>query len=342
MDAPELCTKELIPIAGSLRMRVRRAGLIALPSLFIVAALGTACGQTPNQASEVIVSGLRYAAEAKLVDVAPTRLQAVVTLTNVTDKTIHVESGGCAFARLLAFDNPARSGAPKWDSVDRHDPVTGTRYACPHILYQWEVVPGESLSPKELQLLIPSYEIVGHPLVGRSLPDGPYYWLAQVQINNETIDVPAGQATLTMNEPPLPRERIAAGLVYQVSARTTTPPLGIEATLTVTNNNDERVGILIARDCPFSIFVYREEARRDAAYVAGEPDWASSEGCVLEMTAVRFAPGESRQFTVTLPVSEVLGDSLADGRYYLTASVHLRDESYQSLLLAAGDVELRR
>jgi len=331
-------------------MRIRPAGRAILLSTLVVAALATACGQTPDQAGDIVVNGtsisahpivggLRYAAEVNLVDQAPTRLHATVTLTNVTDETIHVEYGACALANLLAFDGPARSGEPKWESAERQDPVTGAQYACPGILYEREVLPGETHSSKELQLLIPSYEIVGHDLIGRSLPDGPYYWLAQVEINNETTDVPAGQATVKMNEPPLPRERVAGGLVYQIGPRTTTTPLGIEATLTVTNNGDEHVDIFIARDCPVTISAYRDKARRDAAYVAGEPDWRPKGICVLEMDAMRFSSGESQQFTVTVPVAEILGDSLDDGRYYLAALVWLRD---QSLWLAAGDVELRR
>ncbi len=329
-------------------MRIPRVALTVLPSLLIVGAFATACGQTPDPAGDIVVTGtstsahpiaggLRYTADVKLVDQAPTRLQATITMTNVTDETIHAEYGACP--RLLAFDSAARSGAPAWDSADRRDPVTGAQYACPDILYQREVLPGETISPNELLVLIPSYEIVGHALLGRSLPDGLYYWLAQMEVNKETIDVPAGQATLTMNEPPLPSERVAGGPNYRMGAPTTTTKAGIEATLTVTNNGDEDVDIFIARDCPVNIHLYHDKARRDAAYVAGEPDWRPKGICVLEMDAMRFSPGESQQFTVTVPVAEILGDSLDDGRYYVAALVWLRD---QSLMLSAGEVELRR
>lgn len=321
-------------------MRIRRIRLIALPSLLIVAALVTACGQKGDQTTTVVVDGLKYTAEVRLVDVAPTRLHAAVTLTNVTDKTLHVEYGGCAIAHLLAFDHPALSGAPVWDSAGRRDPVTGAIYVCPDILVQRDIAPGESLSSKELQLEIPVYEILGHPLLGRFLPDGRYYWLAQAEVNNRIVDVPAGQVVLKMSEPPLPSERIAQGLVYQMSARTATSPPAIEATLTVTNNNDEGVNTSLARDCPFSLYVYKEKARRDAAYVAGEPDdWRPKEGCRLEWAPFHLDPGESRRFPITVPTAEVLADSLAEGWYYLAAVVWLRN---QSLWLAAGDVELRR
>lgn len=320
-------------------MRSRRIRVIALPALLVVVALATACRQAGNETTTVVVDGLRYTAEVKLVDVAPTLLHAAVTLTNVTDETINVEYGGCAFVHLLGFDSPARSGAPVWDSAERRDPVTGAVHACDDYLVQGEVAPGESLSPKELQLFVPSYEILGHSLLGRFLPDGRYYWLAQVQVNNRSVEVPAGQVSLKMNEPPLPRKRMADGLVYQVETRTLTSPLGIVATLTIANNSDNRVSTYIARYCPFSLYVYKEKARRDAAYVAGEPDGTQQGSCRLEMDAFGVAAGGSRQLTITVPAAEVLGDSLGEGRYYLAAAVWLRE---RVLLLAAGDVELQR
>jgi len=295
-------------------------------------------GQGGDETAGVVVDGLRYTAEVKLVGEAPTELQVPVTVTNLTDKTVRLEHGVCS--ALLAFDDPALSGEPVWSSEERYDPVTGNRYVCPAVGMTETIAPGESVSPETLRPSVPTYEIVGHPLLGRFLPDGSYHWLVRVDVTGRDIEVPAGQVLVEMGEPPLPSQRSAAGLLYQLETRpSATSPATIESTLTVVNESNEAVETSIARNCPFSLYVYREKARRDAAYVAGEPDWRVRGECLLEMVSFDLAPGQSRRFTTTASAAEFLGHSLPDGRYYLAAVVWLQEKS---MWLAAGEVQLER
>ncbi len=316
------------------------AGIVSLTALVSACEQGDlATDKLGELATEIVADDVRYTGAVSLVGVAPTRLQASVSLTNVTDRPLRLEYGACAVV-LLGFDNPARSGTPVWDSEERRDPVTGNPYACDDILYVREVSPGESLPAEELQVSVPLYEIVGHSLLGRFLPDGRYYWLARVQVNDHTIEVPLGQLLLKMDEQPLPRQRNIEGLLYRVDVRTsTTSPVAVGSTLSVVNQTDALMAASIADRCPFSLYAYREKARRDGAFVAGEPDWRRKETCQLEMAFLRLGPGESRQFSTTVPGAEILGDSLPEGRYYLAAVVWLRNTS---IWLAASDVQLQR
>jgi len=321
---------------------MRHALIGGIISLTVLVA---ACQQTVHQTTEktgeqitgTVVGGIRYTGEAELVDAAPTRLQASVIMTNVTDRPLQLEYGVCPV--LQGFDNPTLTGTPVWNSEERHDPVTGNPYVCPAIGIVREIGPGESLPPEEQQLSVPLYEILGHPLLGRFLPDGRYYWLARVKVNGQTIEVAAGEVALKMEEPPLPYQRKIDGLLYQMDTRTSTAsPATIESTLTIINTTNEAAETSIAGNCPFSLYAYREEARRDGAYAAGEPD-SPREGCLLEMVSLDLAPGESRQFSTTVTGARILGDSLPDGRYYLAAVVWLESTS---MWLAAGEVQLER
>ena len=310
-------------------------------SLLIAAiALGAGCQQATDQPNVVTANGLSYTAEARLVDEAPTMLDVSVTLTNETAKTLQVKYGGCSFTHLLMFDNPARSGAPMWDSANRRDPVTGSFFACTSHRVDRELAPDESFSPEELRLLIPTYEIVGHPLLDRFLPDGSYFLAAQVLVNDRVIEIPAGQVALAMKQAPLPSQRISDGLPYRVEtgAGSISPPT-IEARLTVTNTSNTRLAASVARECPLTVYVYRDLGRRDAAYAAGKADWRPAARCYLEKSVFYLAPEESRQFIVTVTTAEILGHSLPDGRYYMAAVVWLED---RTLLLSAGDVDLQR
>ncbi len=316
------------------------AGIVSLTALVAACEQGDqATGNTEGKATGIVADDFRYTGAVSLVGVAPTRLQASVSLTNVTDSPIRLEYGACAVL-LLGYDNPARSGAPVWDSEERHDPVTGTPYVCPDILYVREVGTGESLPAEELQVSVPLYEIMGHSLLGRFLPDGRYYWLARVKMNDQTIEVPLGQLLLKMDEPPLPRQRSIDGLLYRVDTWTAaTSPTAVGSILSVVNQTDVFMAASIADRCPFSLYGYREKARRDAAFVAGEADWGPKGRCLLKMVFLRLGAGESRQLSITVPGAEILGDSLPEGRYYLAAVVRLGNAS---IWLAAGDIQLQR
>jgi hypothetical protein len=56
------------------------------------------------------------------------------------------------------------------------------------------------------------------------------------------------------------------------------------------------------------------------------------------MQAIGLAPGKSTTLVLLVPVKEVLGDSLPEGRYHVTASVRISGTQVRGL--SAGEVKL--
>jgi hypothetical protein len=88
--------------------------------------------------------------------------------------------------------------------------------------------------------------------------------------------------------------------------------------------------------CPVTIRMYTDPAR------TGPPRWDAlavpNAACTLPLISRQVNEGEDLALTaLTLP-REVLGDSLAAGKYYVGAVVRPNSDS---LVLGAGEVELR-
>ncbi|MDP2952062.1 MAG: hypothetical protein Q8O76_01935 [Chloroflexota bacterium] len=282
------------------------------------------------------VDGLAFRAETSLVDVAPRKLQTVVMVTNTSDKRVHIQFGACS-VWLRAYTSPDRSGVPAWDARKRPnpDPVTGAYWVCPSYLSGEELGPGESATPKEFRKLIEEPDIMGD-----ALPDGRYYFSATIEVNNTSVDIPAGELELSRTQAPLPSVRTVDGIRYE--ARTElmqgSPPK-VQTTLRVTNVSRSPIGAKVPRDCPIILYAYQDEARRDAAFRSGEPDWRPQERCYLVMDRFMLSPGESREFETQVSASEALGESLLPGRYYFVAAVY-NDGS--TIVLSAGEADLKR
>jgi hypothetical protein len=56
------------------------------------------------------------------------------------------------------------------------------------------------------------------------------------------------------------------------------------------------------------------------------------------MQAIGLAPGKSESFVLLVPVKDVLGDSLREGRYHVSASVRVSGTEVRGL--SAGEVKL--
>jgi hypothetical protein len=56
------------------------------------------------------------------------------------------------------------------------------------------------------------------------------------------------------------------------------------------------------------------------------------------MQAIGILPGKSITFTLAVPVEDVLGDSLPNGRYHVTVSIRVSGKHVRGL--NANDVEL--
>jgi hypothetical protein len=126
------------------------------------------------------------------------------------------------------------------------------------------------------------------------------------------------------------------GLKY--SAETTVaqrdPVLRTRTLATVTNTTSSIVELNDLAHCDVWLRVYRDAARKT------RPAWDLSKfgGCILEAPEVELAPRGSFTFERDLIADEVLGDSLPEQRYYLTAVFKV---GAREIEVAAGDIELR-
>jgi hypothetical protein len=60
--------------------------------------------------------------------------------------------------------------------------------------------------------------------------------------------------------------------------------------------------------------------------------------CTLELIGMTFPPGATYTYVLKVPVQEVLGDSLSNGRYDVTAQLRLN--GFLTGRFEAGDVKL--
>jgi hypothetical protein len=277
------------------------------------------------------LAGLALRTRIELVD---TVLHATASVTNTTSRSIHLQYGACALS-LHAYRNPARSGAPVWRSVGRAPWHGRGGYGCPAYLRSHTLAPGAVLQVREFQIRVPLIEILGD-----SLPDGRYYFSAIVRLNfGRTSELPAGSASLALPREPLPSSRVAHMVTYSAETDVdSTPSPTIRTRVMLTQM---RSGALhrYSRDCPVTIYVYRDRARRDAAPQSGTPDWTSARNCGAELQELVLQGGEPRTFEIRATSREILGDRLPPGRYYFVVAVR---HQHRTVYLSAGEAELTR
>jgi hypothetical protein len=262
-------------------------------------------------------------------------LRTVVTLTNHAELPAHLEYGACA-TRILAYSNPERTGPPRWDSNLRR-PWEGTYgFGCAAYLVITDVKPGAVFSPGEFTLVAPLIEMVGD-----SLPDGHYYFAADVGFSNRVPirGIAAGDANISVGRGALPTTRVADLLTYRaLPVSVVGSPAQITARVTATLDYAGSALINFSRDCPVLLYAYRDRAQRDAAPRSGAADW-SQPMCGAQQQQVVMNRGETRTLSTTLAVPNLLGSSLLAGHYYFAVSVQAEGNR---VFLSAGDADLSR
>jgi hypothetical protein len=236
-----------------------------------------------------------------------------------------LEYGVCNVT-LLAHRTADRSGPPAWRS-DRARPWEGTYgRGCPQPLIMAQLAPGDSVF-REFEERTRLVE-----LLGDSLPDGRYWFTAQVRLIAPRLvrDVEAGALDLSLARPPMPTERTYEFMTYRAAGA----PRAGGARVTVTATLTHAGGSLVTypRDCVVRVLAFRDRARRDAAPRSGAADWRQPlDGCAGGTTQLTLSGGESRTFTADA--------ALPPGRYYLAAVVRAEG---RDLYLSAGEVDVAR
>jgi hypothetical protein len=95
-------------------------------------------------------------------------------------------------------------------------------------------------------------------------------------------------------------------------------PVQLDTRVTMTNRTNAGVSVQLGSGCPINLRAYRDEARTRLA-------WDQSVGrvCTMQVQIVDLAPGASAERNTRATAADILGDSLPDGRYYLSAAVQV-------------------
>lgn len=130
-------------------------------------------------------------------------------------------------------------------------------------------------------------------------------------------------------------------IIRTVSFSATTSVAGIPAevvtTVTATNTVTDSTTLEIrGGGCRVRLRAFRYPDR------SGRPEWDHdrwSPNCTHPAFRIELGIGENVQFTKSIPVASILGDSLPEGRYYFTARL---TKSNQAFEMTSGSAVLRR
>ena len=109
-------------------------------------------------------------------------------------------------------------------------------------------------------------------------------------------------------------------------------PVQLDTRVTMRNRGAQRATIELGSGCPINLRAYRNEARTQLAW-----DQSAGRVCTMQIQIVELAPGETAERATRASAYDILGDSLPDGRYYLSAAVQVVGNG---VVVPAGSVDL--
>lgn len=264
----------------------------------------------------------RLSAERPVMPVPPgTRMpqvvRVVVRVTNPSDARIETSVVRDCTMSLRAYRVGDRAGVPAWDQSHGVE--------CAQDRSPLALGPRES---RRFDARVDDWQIVGE-----TRPPGRYAFTAVFRLADETLEIPAGELELP--------NRLEA-LTYNVDTRLVDTLL--YATASVTNAGTRAV-YLEYGDCVLSLRAYRAPERTGTPVWRSEAratwDGAHSYICLAYLAVTTLAPGATAnplERELRIPVVEVLGDSLPDGRYYFSGTLRLNSMRTPEVL--AGSAEL--
>jgi hypothetical protein len=289
----------------------------------------------PIPPREVEREGIRLRAETSLhanADGAPRgamELRATVALTNETDRRRVLRLAECPLWLT------GHMGGSHWDQlVHVHPPMWNQRRlpgACADGTHEIVVGPGQTHTL--------TTRVFAHEVMGDSLDVRDHHLHAHVALESGTVVLDAGSVELRYGI-----ERWSARAATRLIPARGSAPDSLHVRATLINETQNSVRIEYGA-CAVHLHAYRTPDR------TGTPVWRSERrapweagyvyGCPAYLAVASVAPGgefSPGEFALTVPLTEVLADSLPDGRYYFTAVL---DAAGQQFRVAAGEVELR-
>ena len=252
--------------------------------------------------SRAQVTGLEFHASSSVEGVAPASLVTGVTITNRNAAPVDLQFGACAL-KLRAYRSPDKSGKPVWYSELAGLPfIKHAQQMCILMLYHRTLAPGQSIGAPTFGSKIPTYEILAD-----SLPEGRYYFTAQLELNNQLFTFDAGSAVISSKQQPLPRSRTIDSVQFSASVTRVRFGNGIPDSLDVTfkaHNTTNATRWLSAEGNPgcLGIMGYKTRERRDSYYLrpAYDNDWIIRP-CPFPVSEFGLAAGEVRVTTKRIP-----------------------------------------
>lgn len=313
----------------------------------VVAAVGAACAPHPAPPSEPsdrpVARGVPSFLRAPIPDPDSLRISADVRILHFTPPEIWADVSvlrrqvdhrdrpppgrrpaapevvDLCILRVEAYRTGDGRARPAWRSPPEHADACASTDSARTAVAQHS--PGE-----------PRFRYLTSEILGDSLPAGRYRFALLLRLAGDTLRFHGDELYLISDTLPPILDRDA--LRYDVQTRIIgRAPRYLETVVTATNTGDRRVAFSFG-NCALRLRAFRTPAR-DA-----EPIWRSElrippgfddpRVCLLYLASVTIAPGESvspREFQARIPLYEVLGDSLTDGRYHFTAELALVRES---------------
>lgn len=289
---------------------------------------------TSNPPSAQQIGTLAFWADTRVVDLAPNRIEIVVTMSNVGPRRVRiVEFGFCGnpVRALRVYRMPERSGPPVWEWRQTGacaEPGGGEPLRA--------LAPGSSLTAHQTLASTPE-------LLGDSLQPGRYYFTAVIawaipgagRVLSDSAVLAAGFADLRAEQVPLPALRTRDGLVFRAgTTRSRASPQNLRTTVTISNPS-RCPGSIRLFNYPFAVYAYQHAER------SGKPVWGRWQPTSTNSAPIVIPPGGSRSLHVDFAAPAMLGDSFPSGVYHLAAVVVPQHSSYP-LVLSAGEAELDR
>lgn len=123
------------------------------------------------------------------------------------------------------------------------------------------------------------------------------------------------------------------GIEYRAETRVAESfPVQLHTTVTMTNASAAGMDVELPGGCPVLLRARRAEDTVRVAF-----DQAQVRVCTMQLLQFRLAAGESRTFEGSADAGEILGDSLPDGRYLLSAVLRPNGRLVE---VPAGEVSL--
>jgi len=123
------------------------------------------------------------------------------------------------------------------------------------------------------------------------------------------------------------------GVTYTADTRVLESfPVQLRTTVRALNSSREGARLELSSGCAVQLAAYRDAQRTQLSW-----DQSRIQMCTMALQIIDIAPGAARNFEGSTDARAILGDSLPDGTYFLTAVMHVNGRKIE---IPAGSATL--